>query len=101
MNKSKLLTIGNYVISGLLWLLGILTLVFNLIGKWTAWNLAGFGFIGYFPLPLLFGIYVLISPARPDEAIAKKRYYLHNTIIFCVTVAVTVLTLVFSTSWFW
>ena len=41
----------NYILSSILWLLGILTLLFNALGLWVPWHLVGWGFIFYAPVP--------------------------------------------------
>ena len=52
-NTAKKITIVSYILSGILWLLGMLTLLFNVLGLWAAWHLAGLGFIFYIPVPII------------------------------------------------
>ena len=54
--KTKTFTVINYILSGILWLLGILTLLFNILGLCAPWHLAGFGFVFYIPIPAIFQI---------------------------------------------
>ena len=50
---TKIFTIINYILSSILWILGFLTLLFNIIGLWAPWNIAGFGFVYYLIIPII------------------------------------------------
>ena len=50
---SLVLTIVSYALGGIAWLLGLLTVVFNVCGLWGPWHLAGFAFIFYCFIPVV------------------------------------------------
>ena len=93
--KSKLFTILNLVFSSILWLLGILTLLFNILGLWVPWHLAGFGFFLFFPVPLIFSILSLLFSYK------EKKLLLNNLIFIGVSVFFVLFTYFVSASWFW
>ncbi len=96
MTKAKAFTVINYVLSAVLWLLGILTLLFNVLGHWTAWQLVGFGFMFYIPVPVIsqfLAIYFCNT--------AEKKLLAINLISFAISIAFVLLTVFVSTKWFW
>lgn len=96
MKKSKLIAVINLVLSALLWLLGILTLLFNILGLWTPWHLAGFAFMFYLPVPAVSqGLSLIFSDP------AEKKLKTVNLICFAVSAGFVLLTVLISTSWFW
>ena len=97
MNKHKTFTTINYVISGVLWLLGILTFLFNAFGKWTAWQLAGFGFMYYIPIPAVSQCLAIIRSLQAKE----KKYIMINLICFVISVGFVFFTVYVSARWFW
>ncbi len=96
MMKAKTITVINYVLSGILWLLGLLTLLFNILGLWVQWHLAGFGFIYYIPVPAGAQLFAIIT----CDGTAKKFLKL-NLFSLGISVGFVLLTLFVSTSWFW
>lgn len=102
--KTKGVTIFNFVVSGILWLLGILTLLFNLLGLWAAWHLAGFGFVFYAPLALLVEIAVSIYTHRKWQEFLqdenRTRFFM-NLISIGISILFILLTVFVSTTWFW
>ena len=58
--KSKLFTWLNLIFSSILWGMGILTLIFNVLGLWAPWHLAGFGFVFFIPVTLIFSLLSLL-----------------------------------------
>ena len=96
MKKAKVFTVVNYVLSAILWLLGVLTLAFNLLGLWTPWQLAGFGFMFCIPIVVISqGIAIICCGS------AEKKYLRGNLIAFGVSAGFVLLTLLISTKWFW
>ncbi len=96
MTKAKAFTTINYVLSAIGWLLGMLTLLFNILGLWTPWHLAGFGFIFYIPVPLIsqfFAIYFCNT--------AEKKLLTMNLVSFVISVSFVLLTVFVFTRWFW
>ena len=96
MSKAKLFTIINYVFSSILWLLGILTLLFNILGLWSPWHLAGFGFIFYIPIP---AITQLIAFCFCNTT--EKKFLSMNLVAFAVSAGFVLLTVLVSAKWFW
>lgn len=93
--KSKLFTRLNLVFSSILWLLGIFTLLFNSLGLWVPWHLAGFGFILFVPVPLIFSILSLLFSYK------EKKLLLNNLIFIGVSVFFVLFTYFVSAGWFW
>ena len=94
---ARIMTMISYVFSSILWLLGILTLLFNILGFWVLWHLAGFGFVFYIP--------VLIVPALLSiifSCISKERkLIIMNLISIAVSIGFILLTVFVSAGWFW
>ena len=96
MTKAKAFTIINYVLSVILWLLGILTLFFNILGLWTPWHLAGFGFMFFIPVPII-PQFLAIYFCNTTE----KKFLTTNLVSFVISVSFVLLTVLVSTRWFW
>lgn len=96
-NTAKRITIINYILSGILWLLGILTLMFNVLGLWAPWHLAGFGFIFYIPVPIIPAIISIVSSCSSKEI----KYIIMNFVSVAVSIGFILLTVFVSAGWFW
>ena len=96
-NTAKKITIVSYILSGILWLLGILTLLFNVLGLWAAWHLAGFGFIFYIPVPIIPAILSIVFSCISKE----KKFIVMNCISIAVSIGFIFLTIFVSSTWFW
>lgn len=96
MTKAKVFTIMNYVLSAIGWLLGILTLLFNILGLWTPWQLAGFGFMFYIPIPAISQFLAIYFCST-----SEKKLLTMNLISFGISAAFVLLTVLVSTKWFW
>ena len=96
MTKAKLFTVINFVLSAILWVLGILTLLFNILGLWTPWHLAGFGFIFYIPMPAISQFLAIYFCST-----AGKKLLTMNLVSFAISIAFVLLTVFVSTRWFW
>ena len=94
MKKAKVFTIINYALSSVLWLLGILTLLFNILGLWTPWHLAGFGFMFYIPVPAISQFLAIFF----CDALEKKFLNM-NLIALAVSVGFVFLTVFVSAGW--
>ena len=46
-------TAVSFVLAIILWTLGVLTFLFNYLGLWAAWHLAGFAFVFYMIIPAI------------------------------------------------
>ncbi len=98
MRKSaKVCTVINLVLSGILWLLGLLTLLFNLLGLWAPWHLAGFAFVFYIPVPILPAILSLVACWLAE----KWKLLIFNAASVAVSVGFCLLTIFVSAGWFW
>ena len=92
MKKAVVITTWiNYILSILLWILGILVLLFNILGWWVAWHLAGFGYVFFFIVPMLASGIAILFAAKDKEAAVRKKYILHNSIVLGISAVMTVL----------
>ena len=97
MKNAKVFTIINFVLSGFLWLLGILTLLFNILGLWTPWHLAGFAFIFYIPIAAISQLlsFVFSCIARENKLVTI------NSITFFISLGFLLFTILVYSNWFW
>ena len=102
MKKAVVITTWiNYILSILLWILGIFFLVFNLLGKWTAWHLAGFGYLYFMVYPFIASCLAILLSAINKEPKLRKKHLWHNGIVLGISTAVTILSFTVSAAWFW
>ena len=91
----------NYILSALLWILGVLVLLFNILGQWTAWHLTGFGFLFFLIHPFAASCLAIILSLISKEPKLRKKYLWHNVIVLTISVVVTIFYFSISTNWFW
>ena len=91
------LTIISCILSGMLWLLGILTLLFNILGLWGPWHLAGFGFIFFIPVPIVPAILSIIFSCIQKD----RKLMILNSVSAAASVVFIFLTVFVSSTWFW
>ena len=96
-NTAKVYTVINYIFSSILWLLGVLTLLFNILGLWAHWNLAGFGFVFYIPFPAITQILAIVFSCIEKN----KKMMIMNFISLAISIAFVLLTFLASSKWFW
>ena len=94
---AKKITNVSFILSVILWLLGILTLLSNVLGLWTVWHLAGFGFIFYIPVPIIPAILSIVFSCISKE----KKFIVMNCISIAVSIGFILLTIFVSSTWFW
>ena len=94
---AKAFTVINYTLSSILWLLGILTLLFNIIGLWAPWHLAGFGFLFYIPISAIPQILAIVFSCVDKN----KKAIIMNFASLVISIAFVLLTVLVSSSWFW
>ena len=94
---AKVCTVVNYILSSILWLLGILTLLFNLLGLWAPWHLVGFGFIFYAPVPLIPLILSIVFSCVSKEI----KLIVMNGVSLLISIGCILFTVFVSTGWFW
>lgn len=96
-SAAKIATIVTYVLSTILWILAILTYVFNVLGLWAPWHLAGFGFVFFIPIPLISWFVSFIKSCREGEG----KLIFSNIFCAIISVALTLFTVNISAGWFW
>ncbi len=99
--SSTLITVTSYIVSGVLWLLGILTFLFNILGLWAPWHLAGFGFVLFIPIPIILNIVAIIFSAVNEEKNIRRKYLIINSISLGITLFFIAFTVIVSAGWFW
>ena len=97
MKKAKVFTVINFVILGILWLLGVLTLLFNILGLWSPWHLAGYTFVFYIPFAAISQILSFVFSWEAKE----KKLITINSITFFVSIGFILFTVFVSATWFW
>ena len=99
--QAKFTSVLNYITSGVLWILGLLTLLFNISGLWKAWHLAGFGVVFVAPFAIIVNIVALVCSVIITEKPQKRKYLIINGIAFAVSVFFVIFTVLVSATWFW
>ena len=94
---AKGFTIINYILSSILWLLGVLTLLFNIVGLWAPWHLAGFGFVFYIPVPTISQVLAIVFSCVEKH----KKTMIMNFVSLAVSISLVVFTVFVSSTWFW
>ena len=94
---AKGFTVINYILSSILWLLGVLTLLFNIVGLWAPWHLAGFGFIFYVPVPTISQVLAIVFFCVEKH----KKTMIMNFVSLAVSISLVVFTVFVSSTWFW
>ena len=94
---AKGFTVINYILSSILWLLGVLTLLFNIVGLWAPWHLAGFGFIFYVPVPTISQVLAIVFSCVEKH----KKTMIMNFVSLAVSISLVVFTVFVSSTWFW
>lgn len=98
--KIERLSILNYIASSILWLNALLVLLFNLLGLWDAWHLAGFIYLAYMLLPLGLSLAAYMTSKNIADAAIKKKYVHRNTVVMVISIVVTALYLFVFSTWF-
>ena len=94
---AKGFTVINYILSSILWLLGVLTILFNIVGLWAPWHLAGFGFIFYVPVPTISQVLAIVFFCVEKH----KKTMIMNFVSLAVSISLVVFTVFVSSTWFW
>jgi hypothetical protein len=97
MNKAKTATAVNYILSGVLWLLALLTLVLNICGAWALWHLAGFAFFLYIPVSSLSQIITIVRCYDIED----KKALWKNVLSLLISIVVILFTVFVSSTWFY
>jgi len=96
-STAKTMTIISYIFSGILWLLGILTLVFNVLGLWAPWHLVGFVFVFYLPIPAIPQILAIVFSCVEKN----KKTIIMNFASLALSIVFALFTVLVSSTWFW
>lgn len=94
-------TIVNSIVSAILWLLAFLTFLFNLIGLWAPWHLAGFGTVFYTPVVVASQVLAFVFSFSVEEKKSKRIVIILNFLVLFISVFSILFTLFVSTTWFW
>lgn len=96
-NTAKVLTIINYILSSFLWLLGVLTVLFNVLGLWAPWHLAGFGFVFYIPILIIPLVLAIVFSCIEKNT----KMMILNFVSLIISIGFVMLTVFVSSRWFW
>lgn len=96
-NTARAMTIIHCIYAGILWLLGILTLLFNVWGLWAPWHLAGFGSIFCVPASMITALFSLFFSCASKNI----KLVIINFISTAISVGFILLTVFVSSGWFW
>ena len=100
MKTIEKLTIFNYIVSALAWLLGLLNGLFNLLGLWVAWHLTGFAYLAVSVIALLICAGVLMLSTEEKEKWLRKICVLRNGIALAISIAMQLLVFFVFAGWF-
>ena len=91
----------NLIAAIVMWSLGLLVGLFNLLGLWDVWHLAGFAWVAIvWPSLAISVVSLLASFGQTDETL-KKAEVSRNATILGVSVAVSLLVVFVFATWFW
>ncbi len=88
-------TAVSFVLALILWILGVLTFLFNYLGLWVEWHLAGFAFVFYLIIPAIAHLVAL------GKSIGRGGQFFFNLLTTAISVIVTLFTVHISAGWFW
>ena len=101
MNSKKRITIINYILSSIAWLLSLLFLLFNLFGLFKLWQLTGLGVIFYVPIPIISSIIAILISIENYIKLIDKKYVFMNCLSLIITIIVILLSIFVYSNWFW
>ena len=87
----KILNRVNLIAAIVMWTLVFLTGLFNLVGLWSAWHLAGFACLACAVLSLAISVVTLISSFRVTDLKEKTAYIPRSIIILVISVMAVIL----------
>lgn len=96
---SLVFTIVSYALGGIVWLLGLLTALFNICGLWAPWHIAGFAFILYCFIPVVPQIVSFVIAFFAEDK--KGKYITLNAIASGLTFFWILFTVFVSSYWFY
>lgn len=95
MKKAKIFTIINYIFSGVLWGLGILTFLLNLLRYWELWQGVGFAFIRYAAVPIIPLIFAFVFSIKEKS----RKMIILNFISLAISIGIVLFTVFVSATW--
>ena len=98
----KILKWVNLITALVMWLLALLFGLFNLLGLWKAWHLAGFAWLACaLPSLVLSVITFIASFAKEDWEYSKKENVLRSGIVLAISIGVSILFVFVFSAGFW
>ena len=83
------------------WLLAFLTLLFNILGLWQLWNLAGFTWLFYQAIALFTLFFGIMFSFFTDTWKRRIPHLILNIIFLIISIIVAIFTVFVSCTWFW
>lgn len=96
MEKIKVITMINFIINGIFWILALLFLLFNILGLWKLWNITGYGLLFYIFITMPSLIIAIIMSIKDSS----KLYLNSNIVIAIITMVFAILTFLVFSNWF-
>ena len=96
MKKIQVITMINFIINGIFWILALLCLLFNILGLWKLWNITCFGSLFYIFITIPSLIIAIIMIIKDSS----KLYLNSNIVIAIITVFFAILTFSVFSNWF-
>ena len=95
MKKAKIFTIINYIFSGVLWGLGILTFLLNLLRYWELCQGVGFAFLRYAAVPIIPLIFAFVFSIKEKS----RKMIILNFISLAISIGIVLFTVFVSATW--
>lgn len=96
----KILKWVNLITAFVTWLLALLFGLFNLLGLWKAWHLAGFAWLACVKPSLVLSVITLIASfVKEDWEYSKKENVLRSGIVLAISVGVSMLAVLVFSAW--
>ncbi len=96
-NSAKTMTAINCSAAAVLWFLGLLTLLFNILGLWAPWHLAGFGFLFFTPVSVVLTVIAIVFSCTSKET----KLVVINSVFTVISIGSILFTFLVSYTWFW
>ena len=98
----KILKWVNLIAAFVMWLLALLFGLFNLLGLWKAWHLAGFAWLTCVLPSLVLSVITLIASfVKEDWEYTKRENVLRSGIVLTISVGISLLAGFIFVAWFW
>ncbi len=98
----KILKWVNLITAFVMWLSGLLFGLFNLLGLWVAWHLAGYAWLVCIMPSLALSVITLIASfVKEDWEYSKKENALRSGIVLAISIGVSILSVFVFSVWFW